>query len=271
VVNTSNVTQVSIELFENVNDSLQITVDTTDPFSLTDQPDPWGRIFLKIDFGWNSRVCNTGFKANITVPAPLQEVLLHSPGRATVDQINCTSAENQPDFNRGNPPAIRAGRGASLSIGEVVCTLPVAVMLNAEYGQLSISQLHVQKARFSARNPLSSVLVSAGEITQDAYIDSGDGAAMDLNSVTSPCSRIVRGFENPSITGLVSEYLVLDMYDVLRPDLPRGTINTTVTRELCADCREGAWDEAAVMVLGNFTRTGSCFSESAGSCPTDRC
>lgn len=262
VVNTSNTTQVSIELFANMVEFLTVAVDTSNEYDGTK---------LGIDFGVN-RLCNTGFKGTITVPAPLQHLRFLSQGRATVDKIDCVNEEKQPVYDEFGffPPRIEAKSGGSFSIGEVVCALPNQVRFDARNdGQLNISQVHVRRARFVNSDsrgtdywPNDALRVTAGQVTESASVYSSYGGVIDLGSVTSPSSDIsLTGPGAAAITGLVSENLYVNINALSTPEEPLGTIYTTVTRELRADCGAGAWNETAFTVLGNFTRTGSCFDE----------
>jgi len=257
---SSNTTEVSIELFANLKDDLTVSVAPgRGPMG------PRDGIKLKIGFGYES-VCNTGLKLTITVPAPLQHIRFLSKGRATVDQIDCTNGENQPVYSDLYGPLIQASNGGSVSVGEVVCDLPYAVKLEANNdADLEVAQLNVRQAHFRNR-PVgsglpSSLLVSAGEVTESAYVESSDGGVVDLRSVTSPDTEINMQADNFAITGLVSEKLGMTVFGSKDPE-EWGTVYTTVTSELKADCIfGGAWNETAVTFLGTFTRTGSCFDD----------
>merc|ERR1712039_448998 len=222
-------------------------------------------IKLEIGFGFEF-VCNTGLKLTITVPAPLQGVRFLSQGRATVDQIDCTNAQNQPVYSDVYGPLVQASNGGSLSIGEVVCDLPYDVRLEANNdADLDVAQLNVRQANFRNRPVASglpsSLLVRAGEVTESAYVDSSDGGVIDLRSVTSPDTSINMQADNFALTGLVSEKLDMSVFGSKQPE-EWGTVYTTVTQELKASCSfGGSWNETAVTLLGSFTRTGSCFDD----------
>merc|ERR1712157_305613 len=111
-----------------------------------------------------------------------------------------------------------------------------------------------------------------GEIVDYVNLESRDSGAINMNSVTSPTTRIYLVGPNQAITGMVSEYLRMTLSSLLT--LPFGQIDTTVTRQLCAECLgpsgKDAWDETAITLLGDFVRSGSCFNESeAEFCPNN--